>query len=121
MFKKLNNSLSFSFTLIFILILICSTSSKASCIFNCPEDDESSSDEEDEYNSYGKDNDLKIENKIIDGICYTYYSDTKRVINKEHEYVGIWNGEYIEFANHHRERDHFRHCDYKRDTLIVGQ
>jgi len=84
------------------------------------EDDESSSDEEDEYNSYGKDNDLKIENKIIDGICYTYYSDTKRVINKEHEYVGIWNGEYIEFANHHRERDHFRHCDYKRDTLIVG-
>ena len=43
MFKKLNNSLSFSFTLIFILILICSTSSKASCVFNCPKDDESSS------------------------------------------------------------------------------
>ena len=41
MFKKLNNSLSFSFTLIFILILICSTSSKASCVFNCPKDDES--------------------------------------------------------------------------------
>ncbi len=84
------------------------------------EDYESSSDEEDEYNSYGKDNDLKIENKIIDGISYTYYSDTKRLINKEHEYVGIWNGEYIEFANHHRERDHFRHRDYKRDALIVG-
>ena len=43
MFKKLNNSLSFSFTLIFILILICSISSKASCVFNCPKDDESSS------------------------------------------------------------------------------
>ena len=50
MFKKLNNSLSFSFTLIFILILICSTSSKASCIFNCPKDDESSS----EFSSYEK-------------------------------------------------------------------
>ena len=57
MFKKLNNSQSFSFTVIFILILIYSTSSKASCVFNCPKDDEISS--EFSSNEKGKDT-LKI-------------------------------------------------------------
>ena len=84
------------------------------------EDDESSSDEEDEYNSYGKDNDLKLKNIEIDGISYSWYTDTKRLINKEHEYVGIWRGEYIEFASHQRKTDHLYHPDYVRKTLIVG-
>ena len=56
----------------------------------------------------------------IDGISYSWYTDTKRLINKEHEYVGIWRGEYIEFASHQRKTDHLYHPDYKRQTLIVG-
>ena len=84
------------------------------------EDDESSSDEEDEYKSYGKDDDLKIEGKVIDGITYIYYSETKRLLNDEHEYVGIWNGKWIEFASDQRKTGHLYHSGYKCQTLIVG-
>ena len=83
------------------------------------EDDESSSDD-DEYNLYAKDDDLKIEDKVIDGITYVYYSDTKRLINKEHEYVGRWNGKWVEWDTEKCKKEHIYHSDYKCQTLIVG-
>ena len=82
------------------------------------EDDDN--EEDDEYKLYEKDDDLRLKEIVIDGISYTWYTDTKRLINKEHEYVGIWKGVYIEFANHQRKTDHLYHPDYKRETLIVG-
>jgi len=84
------------------------------------EDDESSSDEEDEYKSYGEDDDLKLKNIVIDGISYTYYSETKRLLNKEHECVGRWNGKCVEWDTEKCKKDHIYHPDYIRQTLIVG-
>jgi hypothetical protein len=80
------------------------------------DDDESSSDEDDEYKSYAKDDDLKIEDKLIDGITYIYYSETKRLLNDEHEYVGRWNGKWVEWDTEKCEKEHKYHSDYKRDS-----
>ena len=38
---------------------------------------------------------------------------TKRLLNKEHEYVGRWNGKWIEWDSDKREKEHKIHPNYK--------
>ena len=85
------------------------------------EEDVSSSEDDDEYNIYKKKDDLKLEDKTIDGVTYSYYLETNRLTNLKNEFVGIWNGRCIAFDSHQRKTDHQYHPDYKPETLIVGQ
>jgi len=77
------------------------------------EEDVSSSDDDDEYNVYKKKDDLKLEEKTIDGVTYTYYSETNRLTNLKNEFVGTWNGKSVEWTSDKYENDHKYYPEYK--------